>query len=113
MIKNLRGPFLEHLSLRYSQSKPTVDSVQLVLLQILNKKYYALTNSVMTNKRKVTRQSSCGLLGLPTDLACQYCVNSITKASTKGIRAKRIKKMYSTMVAKVVKPSRSRESEST
>ena len=46
----------------------------------------------MTNKRKVTRQSSCGQLGLPTDLACQYCVNSITKASMKGIRAKRIKK---------------------
>ena len=48
----------------------------------------------MTNKRKVTRQSSCGLLGLPTDLACRYCVNSITKASTKGIRAKRIKNVF-------------------
>ena len=47
---------------------------------------------VTMNKRKVTRQSSCGLLGLPTDLACQYCVNSITKASMKGIRANRIKK---------------------
>ena len=46
------------------------------------------------NKRKVTRQSSCGLLGLPKDLAYQYCVNSITKASVKGIRPQKNKNVF-------------------
>ena len=43
-------------------------------------------------QRKVTRQSSCGLLGLPSDLACSHCAPSIYKATLKGVQPKRIKK---------------------
>ena len=43
-------------------------------------------------QRKVTRQSSCGLLGLPSDLACYHCAPSIYKATLKGVQPKRIKK---------------------
>ena len=45
----------------------------------------------MTSK-KVTRQSSCGTLGLPPELACNHCIASINKSLMKGLVSKRIKK---------------------
>ena len=42
--------------------------------------------------KKVTRQSSCGLLDIPLDIACHHCVPSITKSIQNGKACKRIKK---------------------
>ena len=44
------------------------------------------------NQIKVTRQSSCGSLGLPPDLSCQYCQPSIIKALQTGTVPRKIKK---------------------
>ena len=41
---------------------------------------------------RVTRNSSCGTLNLPPDIACDHCIPSIIKALLKGAIPKRIKK---------------------
>ena len=41
---------------------------------------------------RVTRNSSCGTLNLPPDIACDHCIPSIIKALQKGAIPKRIKK---------------------
>ena len=43
-------------------------------------------------KKKLTRNATCGSLGLPQDLACEWCKPSISRALKKGIEPKRIKK---------------------
>ena len=43
-------------------------------------------------RRNVTRQSSCGILGLPQELACHSFVPSIVKSLIKNTLPKRIKK---------------------
>ena len=43
-------------------------------------------------RRNVTRQSSCGMLGLPPDLACYHCVPSIRKSLIKNTPPKRIRR---------------------
>ena len=43
-------------------------------------------------RRNVTRQSSCGILGLPLELACHFCQPSIRKGLIKKTKPKRIKK---------------------
>ena len=42
--------------------------------------------------KKVTRQSSCGPLGLSPDLACNHCIPSVNKSFMKGIVPTQIKK---------------------
>jgi len=46
----------------------------------------------MNKRRRVTRNASCGSLGLPPNLACQWCEPSISKALQKGLLPKVIKK---------------------
>ena len=43
-------------------------------------------------RRNVTRQSSCGILGLTLELACHICQPSIRKGLIKKTKPKRIKK---------------------
>ena len=46
----------------------------------------------MNKRRRVTRNASCGSLGLPPNLACQWCEPSISRALQKGLLPKVIKK---------------------
>ena len=54
--------------------------------------------------KRVTRYSSCGEVGLPylypNDLACTNCIPSIIRASSKGVRPKRIMKCKQPWAAK-------------
>ena len=43
-------------------------------------------------QKSITRNTTCGSLNLPVNLACQYCKPTITKALSKGIVPKIIKK---------------------
>jgi len=45
--------------------------------------------------RKITKNSSCGTLGLPLRLACRFCKPSILKALQKGNSPPCIKKCLS------------------
>jgi len=53
----------------------------------------------MTNKR-VTRNSSCGLIGLPVDLACERCKKSISRAFENGVQPKRVMRCTQPWVSK-------------
>ena len=43
-------------------------------------------------QKSITRNTTCGSLNLPVNLACQYCKPTITKALSKGIAPKKIRK---------------------
>ena len=54
-------------------------------------KFSEVKKLITMNRTKVTRQSSYGSLGLPSDLSCQYCMPSVTKALQSSAVPRKIK----------------------
>lgn len=53
----------------------------------------------MKNKR-ITRNSTCGSIGLPVDLACERCKVSISRAFKNGVQTKKVKRCTQPWVSK-------------